>query len=136
LIEQAGGVTEDADTEFLSKALNRAAKLSDGQKLYIPKVKEVKVETPNYQESASTAKESSAPASFYDSRTIISEASNALININSASLKELDKLPGIGPVYAQKIIDHRPYSDTSELKSKKVVPNATFEKIKDKISVY
>ncbi len=136
LLEQAGGVTEDADTEWLSKALNRAAKLSDGQKLYIPRVKEVVVEVPKNQSGEVSAKESSADTQGVVSRTIISQPSNNLLNINSASLNELDKLPGIGPAYAQKIVDHRPYSEAIELKTKKVVPNATYEKIKDKISVY
>lgn len=142
LLQQAGGVTEEADTEWLAKALNRAAKLSDGQKLYIPARNASQSEAGgprvnnNQQSSYSTAKETSTNSEENVSRTIISEAANRLTNINSASLAELDKLPGIGPVYAQKIVDHRPYSDVSELKSKKVVPNATFEKIKDKISTY
>ena len=61
---------------------------------------------------------------------------DSLININTSDLKSLDSLSGIGPVYAQNIIEHRPYSNTSELVSKGVIPNNTYLKIKDKISVY
>jgi len=137
LLGLAGGVTENADSVWMAKNLNRAAKLIDGQKLYIPAQSNEKPSSPeesNSQSSTLTAKELTTAAPTSDSRTINSQASNGLININTASLSELDSLPGIGPVYAQKMIDHRPCSDISELKSKKVVPNATFEKIKEKIT--
>ncbi len=59
-----------------------------------------------------------------------------LININTASESQLDTLPGIGPVTAQKIIVGRQYGSIDELLSKKVVGAKVFEQLKDKISVY
>ena len=59
-----------------------------------------------------------------------------LININNASESELDSLPGIGKVTAQKIISGRPYQTIKELKTRKIVGNSTFEKIKNLISVF
>ncbi len=119
----AGGLAAEADRDWVAKMVNRAAKLTDGQKIFIP----------DKQSESPSANKSGGYQTGSDNSLGVN---TKLININTAGLQELDSLPGIGQVYAQKIIEQRPYSNTGELVSKKVIPQSTYEKIKDKISIY
>lgn len=113
----ASGLSAEADRKWTEKNLNLAAKLIDGSKIYIPRIDEVSI----------PGNSSFGIATFGNN--------SFLININTASLSELDTLKGIGLVTAQKIIDDRPYSSINDLVSKKAVTQKVFEGIKEKISV-
>jgi competence protein ComEA len=117
----AGGLSASADREVVAKSLNLASKLADGVKIYVPKVGEVAVQ--------------SAGSSDIAQGTVLG-AATGLINVNSATLDQLDSLPGIGPVTAQKIINARPFSSVDDVLAKKAVTNSVFQKIKDKVTVY
>ena len=107
----AGGLSENADREWISKNLNLAQRLADGTKIYIPKIGE-------------------------NVKGIAGSIASDQININTGSIEALDSLPGVGPITAQKIIDGRPYSTIDALLSKKVVGEKVFGEIKEKITVY
>ncbi|MEK7536181.1 MAG: helix-hairpin-helix domain-containing protein [Patescibacteria group bacterium] len=120
----SGGLSENADRDWVTKNINRASKLIDGQKLYI------------YQTGEVSAKNISGVKEVKGLSNVTEANPTGFININTASLKELEKLVGIGPVYAQNIIEGRSYSTTEELVSKKIISQNLYIKIKNDITAY
>ncbi len=114
-IKSAGGFAETANTEFVSKYLNMAQKVSDGSKVYVPVEGEEGV--------VSTG-------------TVAGASTNAKVNVNTATQAEIEALPGIGPVTALKIISGRPYQQVEDLLNNKIVSKAAFEKTKEQLVVY
>jgi competence protein ComEA len=125
LLVASGGFSADADREWVEKTVNRAAILTDGQKVYIPHQ--------NEQSSVMSAKDVSFDE---NSSKNTNNIQTYMININTASQSELESLRGIGPVTGKNIIDHRPYSDVSELLSRGVLKKNVYEDNKDKMTVY
>lgn len=111
-IAKSGGFSKSANTDWISKNLNQAAKLVDGQKIFIPK------------------KGDGVPSGS------VGDQVGGLININQADLTQFDTLPGVGPKTAEKIIAGRPYSSVEDLLGKGVVGSKLYEQIKNMVSVY
>lgn len=124
LLIVAGGLSVDADRGWVEKNINRASRLIDGQKIYVYSQSEIE-----------SAKESGGIKLDQDVLGVNNQNSSNLVSINTANQLELEKLNGIGPVLAQKVIEHRPYSTVEELVTKKVIPQKTYEKIKNEISL-
>lgn len=124
-LQSAGGFSEDANTVWVDKMLNRAAVLQDGQKIYIP--------TANEQSDGSTASNLAPYQS--DTSTVLSD-STQVVNINTASASELEELWGIGPVTAQNIIEQRPYSTVKELQEKGILKSNVYERNENLLTVY
>lgn len=114
----AGGLNAQADRKQIAKNFNLATKLADGAKIYVPFVGEA----------------------VSNSSVLSGSSQNGgggnLVNINTGSQAQLEALPGIGPITAQKIIAGRPYNSVDELLDKKIVGAKVFGQIKEKISVY
>lgn len=125
-IEKAGGLAANADTSYIAKSVNEAMKLTDGMKIYIPKVGET---IKAVQVAGGTSETNGTNTG------VVLGTQAGMISINSASVSQLDSLPGVGAVTAGKIISGRPYGSVEELLSKKVVSASVYGKIKDKISL-
>ncbi|PJE68804.1 hypothetical protein COU94_00335 [Candidatus Shapirobacteria bacterium CG10_big_fil_rev_8_21_14_0_10_38_8] len=127
LLIMAGGLSAQADRDWVQMTLNLAQKVTDGTKIFIPDKKEVG--------STSTSLSVNGKVEAGNG-TVNGQQTTTLININTASATELDTLWGVGPATAQKIIDNRPYQSIDDLVNKKVVNKSVFERIKGLITVY
>jgi competence protein ComEA len=130
-ITAAGGFTADADPE----RINQALELQDQQQIHVPRQGEANAPPP-IQGGPTVPQLSSSPGAG-NSRS--GSVTGGLININVATLEQLDTLPGIGPAIAQRIIDYRESSggfkaveDITEVSG---IGEATLAKIKDLITV-
>ncbi len=119
-IRAAGGVTSEADLD----QINLAQELRDQQRVYVPRVGQT-----------------NAPPPVTEGESLPSGDANptATVDLNTATVEELETLPGIGPGLAQRIVDCRvangPFSAIEEIKTVDGIGDATFETIKGRITV-
>lgn len=107
-ISVAGGPKENADLQ----AINLAAKIEDGSKIYVPSIEETQSSAGQgvaYSKPGDKAKSSSfaSRADSGSSSGKLSVPGKGVVHINSAGMAELQRLPGVGPVTAEKIIEYR-----------------------------
>lgn len=111
----AGGIAKNADNQWIAKNINRAMRLTDGVKIYVPEVGELQT-----------------------SHNIISIEKiqdGSFVSVNNANQSELESLAGVGPVTAQKIINNRPYASLDQLVDKKAIGQSLYDKIKNQLSL-
>ena len=133
LIDKAGGFKEG----YSIKNINLAAKLSDGDKIYIPSVSEEKnSENNNNININSSGKGQNVKA---DRNNVSIMKNNSKININTANISELKQITGIGESTANKIIDYREnvgkFKKIEDIKEVKGIGDAKYESLKNKITI-
>ncbi len=127
-IQKAGGLTDEADAAFVTRNINYARILSDQEKIYIPFLSD----TMN-----GVVGENKRIIEYIQPNTFSNTSSESKsININTASSLQLDQLPGVGKVQADAIFKGKPYYALDDLIKNKIIPQSTYEKIKELISVY
>jgi len=107
----AGGLADEADRDYVSRMINLAEKVEDGEKVYIP---------------------------FREEEAVLGVAvsNEGMVNLNTASESQLDTLWGVGQARAKGIIDGRPYASVEEVVERGVLPASVVEKNDGVLTVY
>src|SRR3989344_4499404 len=114
----ANGVSANADRRYIAQTINAARPIEDGEKIFIPPFATISLVPQD------------------ESQYVFGAQTQSAININTASVSQLDVLPCIGEITAKKIIAGRPYQTIINLREKKIVGQALYEKIKSLITTY
>lgn len=140
-IDRAGGLSDSADQAFFARNFNLARFVSDQEKIHVPSNDEIEsgiyVENArlvDYTQPQIVAALQKPQTTSTDQNSVATTSTS--ININTATSEELDTLPGIGQVTADKIIQGRPYASISELVDKKILKKNVFEQVQSQIGVY
>jgi len=107
----AGGLADEADRDYVSRIINLASEVEDGEKIYIP-------------------------FRGYEEKGEVMGVMTEMVNLNTASKSKLDTLWGVGEKRAEDIINNRPYKSVEELVEKKVLTESIVERNKELLTVY
>jgi competence protein ComEA len=118
LIEKAAGVTDDADTLYITKEMHLAEVVKDGDKIYVPFIQD------SFEKDEKEQINSSASGTSSDK-----------VSINSASIAQLTSLSGIGEKRAADIVENRPYSSLQDLVEKEVLTKNLLQKVENLLKI-
>jgi competence protein ComEA len=137
-VKAAGGALPDADLQ----SLNLAEKLVDGSKIFVPSKSQSQPSAapqsyvpfnPTYETPPTDTTSSESPAKKSSKSNKFKNPGDGVVSINSASIEELQRLPGVGPVTAQKIVDYRkqihPFASPDQLMEVSGIGPKKFEKM-------
>lgn len=155
-ILKAGDINYDAYAfQYVSKYINYARKVRPNEKIYIPFAEEFSCTAKKFEFAEDVPMDDDLVATVYKGGTakdvasgggvaavqggsgngVDSEYNSNCVNINSATIDELDTLPGIGPVTAQNIIDARPFSSIEQLLDVTGIGESKYNQIKDLVCI-
>lgn len=120
-IEKAGGFSQRADRTFAAQGINLARLIEDGEQLYVPFTGEQTISADQQTTEQQTA--------------VVLGAQTTAVSINTASVEELDTLPGIGAARAADIVENRPYTTLDELVSGAGLTEALFKDLESLITL-
>ncbi len=135
VLTEAGGLNTLADKDYFARNYNSASRLTDQQKIYVPRIDEVR--NGIFVESAYSIDHS---VCIYDPGNTMVDTSDGIsadssVSINAATEQELDSLPSIGPVTARKIVDGRPYDSLEKLVQLKILSQKVFDELHDRLKL-
>src|SRR3989344_7204646 len=137
ILEKAGGISNEVSVKWVSTNLNLAEHLEESEKIYVPfeweTNKDGEINISVYADATSTITKTEENTETEVSKGRSNTDANTT-NINTATKSELMELPGIGKVYAQRLIDARPFKDVNDMTEKVKIPAGTLEKMRGIIS--
>lgn len=129
-IKKSGGFLQDVGYKYVSMNLNMAQILRDNSKIYIPYTTDLYCSIIDFN-LPKEVEEVVSPVVEDEQDT----GNSNCVNINTATLEQLDSLTGVGPSTAQKIIDGRPYSKPEDLLNVSGIGQSTLDKILNEICI-
>jgi competence protein ComEA len=140
VLDKAGGLKSTYAKEYVDRKINLALPIRNAQKIYFPfekemdcKLQDFKVLAKDIEDNFGDINNSSSENDSSDNDT--GESDTQCVNINTATIEQLDTLDGVGPSTAQKIIDGRPYTKKEDILNISGIGEATYEKFKDTICI-